>query len=310
MKLSVVIPCYNEEEMLPLFYDEVTKELKKIKMDYEYIFVDDGSRDKTSEVIKSLSSKSKKVKGITFSRNFGKEAAMLAGLEHSTGDYVVVMDADLQHPPYLLKKMVEILETGEYDSVATHRLTRKGEPVIRSFFARMFYKLINKISSIKIIDGANDYRMMTRQMVDSLLELKEYHRFSKGLFVWVGFRTKYLEFANVERPVGGSKWSFWKLFNYAIEGVVSFTTVPLRIATVSGLFINLVAFLYLIFVFLSTMIYGNSVDGWASLMSVILFLGGIQLISLGIIGEYLARTYGEVKKRPSYIVREYIGNDK
>lgn len=310
MKLSIIVPCYNEEEMVSIFYDTIIEELKKIKINYELIFVNDGSKDKTLDELRKICKKNKKVYVIDLSRNFNKEAAMLAGLEYSTGDYVVVMDADLQDPPNLLREMIKILDTKEYDSVATYRINRKGEPPIRTFFARSFYKLINKMTKVEIVDGARDYRMMTRSMVDSLLKLQEYHRFSKGLFVWVGFKTKYLGYENIERPAGKTKWSFWKLFSYAIEGIVSFTTFPLRIATFSGILISLIAFIYLLYIFVNTLFYGNPVAGWASLACIILFLGGIQLLSIGIIGEYLARTYGEVKKRPVYIIKEVINDDK
>ncbi|MDD2490322.1 MAG: glycosyltransferase family 2 protein [Bacilli bacterium] len=310
MKLSIIVPCYNEEEMVSIFYDTIIEELKKIKINYELIFVNDGSKDKTLDELRKICKKNKKVYVIDLSRNFNKEAAMLAGLEYSTGDYVVVMDADLQDPPNLLREMIKILDTKEYDSVATYRINRKGEPPIRTFFARSFYKLINKMTKVEIVDGARDYRMMTRSMVDSLLKLQEYHRFSKGLFVWVGFKTKYLGYENIERPAGKTKWSFWKLFSYAIEGIVSFTTFPLRIATFSGILISLIAFIYLLYIFVNTLFYGNPVAGWASLACIILFLGGIQLLSIGIIGEYLARTYGEVKRRPVYIIKEVINDDK
>jgi glycosyltransferase involved in cell wall biosynthesis len=310
MKLSIIVPCYNEEEMVSIFYNTIIEELKKIKINYELIFVNDGSKDNTLDELMVICKKNKKVYVIDLSRNFNKEAAMLAGLEYSTGDYVVIMDADLQDPPSLLREMITILDTKEYDSVATYRINRKGEPPIRTFFARSFYKLINKMTKVEIVDGARDYRMMTRNMVDSLLKLQEYHRFSKGLFVWVGFKTKYLGYENIERPAGKTKWSFWKLFSYAIEGIVSFTTIPLRIATFSGILISLIAFIYLLYIFVNTLFYGNPVAGWASLACIILFLGGIQLLSIGIIGEYLARTYGEVKKRPVYIIKEVINDAK
>lgn len=310
MKLSVVVPCYNEGKGLPLFYEEVTKELKKIKIDYELVFVDDGSKDNTLEVLREFYEKSKKVKVVSFSRNFWKESAMLAGLEHSTGDYVVIMDADLQDPPHLLVNMLDILEKEEYDCVATYRATRTGESPIKSFGARTFYKLINKLTNIKVVDGARDYRMMTRKMVDALLQLKEYHRFSKGLFVWVGFKTKYLEYENIERKEGKSKINVWRLTKYAIEGIVSFSTAPLRLATVLGSLVSLTSFIYLIYIFFNTLINGNPTSGWTSIVCIVLFLGGIQLIALGIIGEYLARTYEQVKQRPNYIVKEFLNHDK
>ena len=309
MKLSIIVPCFNEEKMIFIFYQELMKELKGIKLDYELIFIDDGSKDKTLAKQKEICLKDEKVKVISFSRNFGKESAMLAGLEKSIGDYVVIMDVDLQDPPSLLDKMISILNNKKYDSVATYRVTRDGEPVIRSCFASLFYKLINKFTNIKVVDGARDYRMMTRKMVDSLLELKEYNRFSKGLFVWIGYKTKYLEYENIKRKAGESKWNFWKLFKYAVEGIVSFTTIPLRIATIIGLFISLTASIYLLYIIIDTLINDNPVSGWPSMACIILFLGGIQLLALGIMGEYIARIYDETKKRSNYIIKEYINND-
>lgn len=305
-KLTVVVPCYNEEKALPFFIEEMSVQSKSIQYDIEYLFVNDGSKDKTLNVLLDLKQKYSQmnINIINFSRNFGKEAGMLAGLKNSTGDLVVIMDADMQDPPFLLPKMIELVENNDVDSVATYRVTRKGEPPIRSFFARKFYSIINKISEIDIVDGSRDYRLMTRKMVDAILEMTEYHRFSKGIFVWVGFSTKYLEYENVERVAGETKWSFWKLLMYAIEGIVAFTTVPLRISTFVGLFMSMVTLAYMVFVFVKALLFGDPVAGYPSMMVVILFLGGAQLLSLGILGEYLSKTYMEVKKRPHYIIKD------
>ena len=303
-KISLVVPCYNEQEVIKLFYDEVQKIKKDFKnVSFEIIFVNDGSKDRTLELMRELS-KNDDVRYVSFSRNFGKEAAMYAGLEASTGDYVAIMDADLQDPPALLKEMYEILESKEYDSVATRRVTRKGEPVIRSFFARLYYKIINKISKTEIVDGARDFRLMTRQMVDSVLSLKEYNRFSKGIFSWVGYRTKWLEYENVERAAGETKWSFWKLFLYSLESIVAFSTVPLSIASVMGILFCFVAFIIIIFIIVRTLMFGDPTSGWPSMVCIMFFIGGVQLLCLGIMGQYLSKTYLEVKKRPIYIVAE------
>jgi len=305
-KLTIVVPCYNEEKALPFFVEEMSVQSNNIQYDIEYIFVNDGSKDKTLTVLLELKNKYNQLNFniINFSRNFGKEAGMLAGLKNSTGDLVVMMDADMQDPPSLLPKMIEIIENNDVDSVATYRVTRKGEPPIRSFFARKFYAIINKISEIDIVDGSRDYRLMSRRMVDAILDMSEYHRFSKGIFVWVGFSTKYLEYENVERIAGETKWSFWKLFMYAIEGIVAFTTVPLRLSTLVGLFMSMVTLGYMVFVFIKALLYGDPVAGYPSMMVVILFLGGAQLLSLGVLGEYLSKTYMEVKKRPHYIIKD------
>lgn len=303
-KISLVVPCYNEEAVIELFYKEICKIKKDFKeTEFEIIFVNDGSSDKTLELMRGLAS-NKDVRYISFSRNFGKEAAMYAGLEATTGDYVAIMDADLQDPPALLHEMYEILESGEYDSVATRRVSRKGEPVIRSFFARLYYKLINKISKTEIVDGARDYRLMTRQMVNSVLSLKEYNRFSKGIFSWVGFRTKWLEYENIERAAGETKWSFFKLFLYSLESIVAFSTVPLSIASVMGILFCFVAFIMIIFIIVKTLIFGDPTGGWPSMVCIMLFIGGIQLLCIGINGQYLSKTYLEVKHRPIYIVQE------
>ena len=305
-KISVIVSCYNEEEALPLFYEEIVKVAKKMskKVDFEFLFVNDGSKDKTLEILRSFAKKDKRVRYISFSRNFGKEAAMYAGLENSTGDYVTLMDADLQDPPALLPEMFDLIKNEGYDSVGTRRVTRKGEPPIRSFFARCFYKIINKMSKVEMVDGARDYRLMTRQVVDSIISLKEYNRYSKGLFSFVGFETKWLEYENVERVAGETKWSFWKLFKYAIEGIVAFTTAPLTLAALLGLIMCVISFLAIIFVFVRALIFGDPVSGWPSTICIILFVGGVQLLCMGIMGEYLAKNYLETKKRPIYIVKE------
>ena len=305
-KISIIVPCYNEEQAIPYFYEEITKVAKDLNYDFEFIFVNDGSKDKTIEIVKEYAKKDKRVKFIHFSRNFGKEAAMYAGLELSTGDYVAIMDADLQDPPSLLPQMVSILEdeNSDYDSVGTRRVTRKGEPPIRSFFARKFYKIINKMSKIEMIDGARDYRLMKRQVVNSILELKEYNRYSKGLFEFVGYNTKWLEFENVERVAGETKWSFWKLFLYAIEGIVAFSTAPLAIASIVGFIFCLVSFIMILVIIIKTLAFGDPTSGWPSLVCIIFFVSGIQLFCLGIIGEYLSKTYLETKKRPIYIIKE------
>lgn len=305
-KISIIVPCYNEEQAIPYFYEEITKVAKDLKNDFEFIFVNDGSKDKTIEIVKDYAKKDKRVKFIHFSRNFGKEAAMYAGLELSTGDYVAIMDADLQDPPAILPQMVSILEdeNSDYDSVGTRRVTRKGEPPIRSFFARKFYKIINKMSKIEMVDGARDYRLMKRKVVNSILELKEYNRYSKGLFEFVGYNTKWLEFENVERVAGETKWSFWKLFLYAIEGIVAFSTAPLAIASIVGFIFCLVSFIMILVIIIKTLAFGDPTAGWPSLVCIIFFVSGIQLFSLGIIGEYLSKTYLETKKRPIYIIKE------
>ena len=306
MKLiSVVVPCYNEEEVLPLFYQEITRVAGQMP-DYafEFLFVDDGSKDGTMKVVRQLAAQDERVKFVSFSRNFGKEAAMYAGFSHAKGDYVTLMDADLQDPPALLPEMVRAIEEEGYDSVATRRVTRKGEPPIRSFFARRFYALMRRISKTEIVDGARDYRLMTRQFVNSLLELGEYNRFSKGLYGWVGYKTKWLEYENIERAAGETKWSFWKLLLYSIEGIVAFSEAPLAIAAVSGLLFCFIAFVFIVFIVARTLLFGDPVAGWPSLICVILMIGGIQLFCIGILGKYLSKTYLEVKNRPIYICKE------
>ena len=304
-KISVIVSCYNEEESLPLFYEEMSKVMAEMSQnDFELIFVNDGSRDNTLKEIKELRAKDKRVRYISFSRNFGKEAAMKAGLDYSTGDYVTLMDADLQDPPKMLSEMLNILESEHYDCVGTRRITRKGEPVIRSFFARKFYKIINKMSKVEMVDGARDYRLMTRQMVEAIKNCEEYNRYSKGLWSFVGFKTKWLEFENVQRVAGETKWSFWKLFKYAIEGIVAFTTAPLTMAAFLGILFCFIAFIMIIVIIFKTLVWGDPVSGWPSLACIIIFVSGIQLFFMGIFGEYLAKTYLETKKRPLYIVKE------
>lgn len=304
-KISIIVPCYNEEESLPLFYDEICKVASEFKkVDFEFIFVNDGSKDKTLNIARDLSKKDKRVRYISFSRNFGKEAAILAGLEYSTGDYVAMMDADLQDPPSLLFEMYDGIKNEGYDCVATRRVSRKGEPPIRSFFAKCYYWLINKISKTPIIDGARDYRLMTRQMVDSILSLKEYNRFSKGIFSWVGYDTKWLEYKNVERVAGTTKWSFWKLFLYSLESIVAFSTVPLAISSVVGLLFFIVSLIMIVVIIAKTLILGDPVAGWPSLVCIIFFVSGVQLFCIGVIGQYLSKLYLEIKNRPVYIIKE------
>ena len=300
--LSIVVPCFNEEESVSIFCSEIESTLKDYN--YEIIYVDDGSKDNTLENIKKLANENSNVKYISFSRNFGKESALYAGLKSSKGDLVCVMDVDLQDPPSLLPEMISAIENEEFDIVATRRVSRAGEPRIRSFFARMFYRMINRLSKIDLVDGARDYRVMTRIVVDALLQLNEYNRFSKGLFEWVGFKTKWVEYENVERVAGETSWSFWGLFNYSIEGIVAFTAVPLSLSTLLGIFFSIVAFLLIIVIVLKNIFFSDPVAGWTSTICVILLLGGIQLFSIGIVGKYLEKTYTEVKKRPIYIVEE------
>lgn len=303
--ISLVVPCFNEEQSLPYFWEQTTAVMEQMDyLDFEVIFVDDGSRDRTLEVLRSLAKSDSRVKYLSFSRNFGKEAAMYAGLEHAKGDYAAVMDADLQDPPALLAKMYRAVTQEGYDSAATRRVTRKGEPPIRSFFARMFYRIINKMTDVEIVDGARDFRLMNRKFLNALLELKERNRFSKGLFGWVGFKTKWLEFENVERIAGETKWSFWKLFKYSIEGIVAFTTTPLTLASFMGFLLCMVALCSTVFIVVRKLLFGDPVSGWASTASIITFIGGIQLFFMGIFGQYLAKAYTEIKNRPIYIVAE------
>lgn len=304
--ISLIIPCYNEEEVLPLFYEEISRVINLLnKYAFELIFVNDGSRDQTLSVIKSFSSSSFQIRYLSFSRNFGKEAAIYAGLKASRGEYVSLMDADLQDPPEMLIEMTNIIENEPYDCVGVRRVTRKGEPPIRSFFARKFYKMMNKYTQTEIVDGARDFRLMTRKMVNAVLEVEEYHRFSKGIFSWVGFKTKWLEYKNVKRAKGQTKWSFWKLFKYSLEGIISFTTIPLSIMTVLGFIFTIVAFLFIVFIVVRKLVWsGTSVEGWSSTISIMLMLSGIILLALGVQGQYIAKIHLEVKKRPIYILSE------
>lgn len=302
--ISIIVPCYNEQEALPIFYREVTDVLQKMNHEYELIFVNDGSKDKTLSILRELSGQDSHITYLSFSRNFGKEAAMYAGFCNAQGDYVAVMDADMQDPPALLPEIVEILEGGTYDSVATRRVSRKGEPPIRSWFARRFYQLINRISDADIVDGARDFRLMKKEMVDAIVAMSEYNRFSKGIFGWIGYKTYWMEFENVERVAGETKWNFWKLFKYAIDGIINFSQAPLSIASWFGLIMTAVAFLMTAFVFVRKMVFGDPVAGWASMVCIIIFIGGIQLFCLGIMGQYIAKIYMETKKRPHYILAE------
>ena len=303
-RLSIIVPCYNEEEAVPLFYEACTAELVKLPVEPEFWFVDDGSADGTLAQFKALRARDERVHLISFSRNFGKEAAMFAGLEAATGDYVAVMDVDLQDPPSLLGDMLHGLEAEGFDCVATRRVTRKGEPRLRSFFARAFYRLINRISKTEVVDGARDFRLMRRQMVDAILSLREVGRFSKGIFSWVGFKTKWLEYENLQRVAGETKWSFWKLLLYSLDGIIGFSTAPLAIASVMGLVFCLLAFLLILYFFIKTLLWGDPVAGFPAMICIILMLGGIQLFCIGILGQYLSKTYLETKRRPIYIARE------
>lgn len=304
MLLSIIVPCYNEEQVVALFYQEAIKHILACNMDYEILFVNDGSKDQTLQECLKLKEKDSHIVVIDFSRNFGKEAAMLAGLKEAKGDYVVIMDSDLQDPPSLLPQMANLLNSDTCDSVATYRVDRKGEPLIRSFFARSFYKLINKFTEVEIVDGARDYRMMKRQMVNAIIDLPEYQRFSKGIFTWVGFRSQYLEYENIQRVAGETKWSFFKLVKYAIEGIVAYTTAPLRLATVIGILMSIVGFSFMLFIVIKAIFFGDPVAGYPSMIVVISLIGGIQLLVLGVLGEYLAKTYMETKRRPNYIIKK------
>lgn len=307
--LSAIVPCFNEEENINFFYHEFMSNqsfFRDYGLDYELIYVDDGSDDRTAQKVKELHKKDSRVFLISFSRNFGKEAAMYAGLQAARGDYVAIMDADLQDPPSLLPEMFRYIDEG-YDQVATRRITRQGEPLVRSWFARRFYHLINRFSKTEIVDGSRDFRLMTRQVVDSILKVTEYNRFSKGLFSWVGYRIKWIHFENVERKYGHTKWSFWSLFRYAIDGIVAYSTVPLAIASLFGVLFCIIALLLIIFIIIRKLAFGDPTPGWPSMVCIILLIGGIQLLCIGIIGQYLAKTYLEVKDRPIYLIREKIG---
>ena len=305
-KISIIVPCYNEEAALPLFYEELQKNLKDFNnnVSFEILFVNDGSKDNTINVIKDLASKDNQIKYISFSRNFGKESAIYAGLENASGDYVSIMDADLQDPPSLLKEMYKAVTEESYDAVGTRRVNRKGEPIIRSFFAKLFYKLINKMTPFEMVDGARDYVFMKRQVVEAILSLKEYNRYSKGLFSFVGFDVKWLEYRNIKRVAGDTKWSFWKLTKYAIEGITAFSTAPLLISSAIGLLFCLISFLMILVIIVKTLIFDDPTSGWPSLVCIIFMVSGIQMFSLGIIGQYLSKTYLEIKKRPLFFIKD------
>ena len=303
--ISIIIPCYNEEESIPLFYEEINKTIKEMKkVPFELIFVNDGSKDRTLEILRELAKKDKKVRYISFSRNFGKEAGILAGLEAAKGKYVAMMDVDLQDPPYLLKEMYESLQDKDLDCVATRSVSRNGYSFFRKLFTKWYYKIVNKISRTPIVDGARDFRLMKRKMVDSILSMREYNRFSKGIFSWVGFNTKWITFENTERVAGTTKWNFWKLFAYSMESIVGFSTTPLLVSSVIGVVFCIISFIMIIVIIVKTLMFGDPVAGWPSAICIIFFVSGIQLFSIGIIGQYLAKTYLEVKNRPIYIVRE------
>lgn len=303
--LSIVVPCYNEQDTINPYITRMM-DIEKLlpNLTFEYWFVNDGSKDNTLEVLKKETASSNKYNYLSFSRNFGKESALYAGLEHARGDYITVMDVDLQDPPELLPKMVELIEQGEHDCIGTRRVTRAGEPKIRSFFAKQFYKIINKISDVEIVDGARDYRLMSRQMVDAILELKEYNRFSKGIFSWVGFDTHYLEFENIERVEGETSWSFWDLLQYSIDGIISFSEFPLKLSTILGFMSFIASIIALIFIVIRALIFGDPTSGWPSLVCIILALGGLQLLCLGVVGQYLGKTFLETKRRPIYIIKD------
>ena len=304
--ISIIVPCYNEQAAIPFFYKEIDRisQVMKEETDFELLFVDDGSKDGTMAVLRELAANDKRVRYVSFSRNFGKEAAMYAGLENARGDLVAILDADLQDPPSLLPEMYASIKNDGYDSVATRRSTRKGEPKLRSFFARVFYKLMNRISKTELVEGARDFRLMTRQMVDSVLSVCEYNRFTKGIFTWVGYKTRWIKYENVERIAGETKWSFWKLFKYSLECIMAFSTVPLALSSFFGILFSLIAVIGIVFVIVRQAVWGGSAYGWASTVCIILFVAGIQLFCIGILGQYLAKTYLETKKRPIYIAKE------
>ena len=303
-KLTLIVPCFNEQEALPFFYKEAISVLKNLNYEYELLFINDGSKDNTLNILKDFADRDACVKYISFSRNFGKEAAMYAGFCNATGDYVAIMDADMQDPPDLLPEMLKLIESGEYDSVATRRVSREGEPPIRSWFARRFYSLINKISDADIVDGARDFRLMRREMVDAIVAMGETNRFSKGIFGWIGFRTYWLPYENRERVAGTTKWNFWGLCKYAIDGIINFSEAPLSIASWFGIIMTAIAFIFLLFIVVRRLVYGDPVAGWASTICIIVFIGGIQLFCMGVMGQYIAKNYSESKHRPHYIVSE------
>lgn len=304
MDISIVVPCYNEQETVPIFYKEITPILASLGISYELIFVNDGSRDGTLDELKKFSTQDEQVVYLSFSRNFGKESAMFAGFCNASGKYVAVMDSDMQDPPSLLPKMLEILRGGEYDSVATRRSDRNGEPPVRSWFARQFYKIINLISDADVVDGARDFRLMRREMVDAIISMNEYNRFSKGIFGWVGFKTYWLPYENIARVAGQTKWNFWKLFRYAVDGIISFSQAPLYISSWCGIGMTVCSLLFMLFIIVRKLIFGDPVQGWASLTCMIIFIGGIQLFCLGIAGQYIAKIYMETKHRPHFIISE------
>lgn len=309
--LTIIVPCYNEEEAIPHFYKAIKDiEPQLASVDIEILFIDDGSRDRTLDVCKELRKTDKRVRYVSFSRNFGKESGIYAGLKHSKGDYVVIMDVDLQDPPALLPEMLGYIESGEYQCVATRRVDRKGEPPIRSWFARKFYRIMNKISDADIVDGARDYQMMTRRVVNAILDMGEYNRFSKGIFGWVGFKRKWLEFENVERVAGETKWSFWKLFIYALDGIEAFSTAPLMLASILGTIMCIVAFVFILIIIVRTLVFGDPTSGWPSMVCIILLVSGVQMLCLGIQGQYMAKTYLETKNRPIYLVQEESDEDE
>lgn len=303
-KLTLIVPCFNEQEALPFFYKEAISVLKNLNYEYELLFINDGSKDNTLNILKDFADRDACVKYISFSRNFGKEAAMYAGFCNATGDYVAIMDADMQDPPDLLPEMLKLIESGEYDSVATRRVSREGEPPIRSWFARRFYSLINKISDADIVDGARDFRLMRREMVDAIVAMGETNRFSKGIFGWIGFRTYWLPYENREWVAGTTKWNFWGLCKYAIDGIINFSEAPLSIASWFGIIMTAIAFIFLLFIVVRRLVYGDPVAGWASTICIIVFIGGIQLFCMGVMGQYIAKNYSESKHRPHYIVSE------
>ena len=304
-KLSLVVPAYNEEETLPIFYREARKVEEQLpQVEIEYLFVDDGSVDGTMDVIRRLHEEDPRVHYVSFSRNFGKEAAIYAGLENAAGDYVAILDADLQDPPALLPEMLRIVTEEGYDCVGSRRVSRKGEPPIRSWFARMFYRIMNRISSADVVDGARDFQLMNRKVVSAILSMKEYNRFSKGIFGWVGFKKKWLEYENIERAAGETKWSFWKLLLYALDGIVAFSTMPLVIASVMGILFCVLAFAAIIFIIIRTLVFGDPTSGWPSMVCIIMLVSGVQLLCIGILGQYMAKTYLETKRRPLYLVEE------
>ncbi len=303
-RLTIIVPVLNEQDAIPIFYEKLEKIVPQLNVEIEYLFIDDGSQDNTLRIVKELAEKDARVHYVSFSRNFGKEAALYAGIQNSSGDYIVLMDVDLQDPPELLPQMLKEIRENGYDCIGTRRVTRKGEPPIRSFFARMFYKLINAMSKTKILDGARDYQMMTRQVADAILSIGEYNRFSKGIFGWIGFRKKWMEYENIERRVGETKWSFWKLFVYALDGIVAYSTAPLVLSSLLGLLLCFVAFVFIVVIIARTLIFGDPTQGWPSLVCIVILLAGIQLFFIGILGQYLAKTYLETKRRPIYLARE------